>query len=106
MSLGSGGCFSYPPLSWVSGFAATVDLGRHANRHIEVVHDVKAQADLAAGALLALLVGASPVVAAGSGADFGACVAHHATDRGRFQPRTQFRQAPGFRWLAGGLPHA
>ncbi len=34
---------------------------------------------LAAGALLALLVGASPVAAAGSGADFGACVAHHAT---------------------------
>ena len=34
---------------------------------------------LAAGALLALLVGASPVAAAGSGADFGACVADHAT---------------------------
>lgn len=39
---------------------------------------------LAAGALLALLVGASPVAAAGSGADFGACVAHHATTMGGF----------------------
>ena len=38
----------------------------------------------AAGALLALLIGASPVVAAGSGADFGACVAHHATTMGGF----------------------
>ena len=34
---------------------------------------------LAAGALLALLVAASPVAAAGDGAAFGACVAHHAT---------------------------
>ena len=39
---------------------------------------------LAAGALLVLLVGASPVAAAGSGADFGACVAHHATSHGGF----------------------
>ena len=39
---------------------------------------------LAAGALLALLVGVSPVVAAGSGADFGACVAHRATTEGGF----------------------
>ena len=38
----------------------------------------------AAGALLALLVAASPVAAAGSGADFGACVAHHATTMGGF----------------------
>lgn len=34
---------------------------------------------LVAGTLLALLVGAGQVTAAGSGADFGACVAHHAT---------------------------
>ena len=33
---------------------------------------------VATGALLALLVGASPVAAA-SGADFGGCAAHHAT---------------------------
>jgi hypothetical protein len=33
---------------------------------------------VAAGALFALLVGVSPVAAAG-GAEFGACVAHHAT---------------------------
>jgi hypothetical protein len=39
---------------------------------------------IAAGALLALLIGASPVAAAGSGADFGACVAHHATSEGGF----------------------
>ncbi len=39
---------------------------------------------LAAGALLALLVGASPVVAAESGADCAACVAHHATTMGGF----------------------
>lgn len=32
---------------------------------------------VATGALLVLLVGASPVAAAG-GAEFGACVAHHA----------------------------
>ena len=38
----------------------------------------------AAGALLALLVAASPVAAAGSGADFGAWVAHHATTMGGF----------------------
>ena len=31
-----------------------------------------------AGALLALFIGASPVAATG-GAEFGACVAHHAT---------------------------
>ena len=34
---------------------------------------------LAAGALLTLLIGASPVAAAGGGAAYGACVAHHAT---------------------------
>jgi hypothetical protein len=39
---------------------------------------------LAAGALLALLVGASPVAAAGDGAAYGACVAHHATTEGGF----------------------
>ena len=39
---------------------------------------------LVAGTLMALLVGASPVTAAGSGADFGACVAHHATTEGGF----------------------
>jgi hypothetical protein len=39
---------------------------------------------LAAGALLALLIGASPVAAAGNGADYGACVAHHATIEGGF----------------------
>ena len=38
---------------------------------------------LVASALLALLVGASPVMA-GSGADFGVCVAHHATTEGGF----------------------
>lgn len=38
---------------------------------------------VAAGALLALLLGASPA-AATSGADFGACVAHHATTEGGF----------------------
>ncbi len=38
---------------------------------------------LVTGALLALLVGASPVTA-GSGADFGVCVAHHATTMGGF----------------------
>jgi len=39
---------------------------------------------LATVALLALFVGASPVAAAGDGADFGACVAHHATTEGGF----------------------
>ena len=35
-------------------------------------------------ALLALLVGASPVAAAGGGADFGACRALHATTESGF----------------------
>ena len=39
---------------------------------------------LAVGALLALLIGASPVAAAGDGAAFGACVAHHTTTVGGF----------------------
>ena len=39
---------------------------------------------LGAGALLALLVGASPVAAAGDGAAYGACVAHHATTQRGF----------------------
>lgn len=39
---------------------------------------------LAAGALVTLLIGASPVAAAGTGADFGACVAHHAKVMGGF----------------------
>ncbi len=38
---------------------------------------------VATGALLALLIGASPV-AAGTGAEFGDCVAHHATTEGGF----------------------
>ena len=38
---------------------------------------------LVASALLALLVGAGPVTAR-SGADFGACIAHHATTEGGF----------------------
>lgn len=39
---------------------------------------------LAVGALLAMLAAASPVVAATTGADFGACAAHHATTEGGF----------------------
>ncbi len=39
---------------------------------------------ITAGALLAMLVAASPVAAAGGGAEFGACVAHHATTEGGF----------------------
>ena len=39
---------------------------------------------LAAGALLALLIGANPVAAAGDGAAYGACVAQHATTEGGF----------------------
>lgn len=38
---------------------------------------------LAAGALLAMLAAASPVAAA-TGAEFGACAAHHATTEGGF----------------------
>jgi len=37
-----------------------------------------------AGALLALLIAASPVAAAGEGAEFGACVTHHATTESGF----------------------
>lgn len=39
---------------------------------------------LGASALLALFIGANPVAAAGDGADYGACVAHHATTEGGF----------------------
>ena len=39
---------------------------------------------MAVGALLALLVGASPVAAAGDGAAYGGCVVHHATTEGGF----------------------
>ncbi len=39
---------------------------------------------IVAGALLALLVGAIPVAAAGDGAAYGACVVHHATTEGGF----------------------
>lgn len=40
---------------------------------------------LALGALVTLLVGASPVAAAtGDGSAYGACVAHHATTMGGF----------------------
>jgi hypothetical protein len=38
---------------------------------------------IVAGALLAILIAASPV-AAGEGAEFGACVTHHATTEGGF----------------------
>ena len=38
---------------------------------------------VATGALLAFLLGAAPVGAA-TGAEFGACVAHHATTEGGF----------------------
>ncbi len=54
---------------------------------------------LAAGALLALLVGASPVAAADSGAAFGAHVAQHARDHGGFSGECN----PGMhRGFAGG----
>ncbi len=39
---------------------------------------------LAAGALFAMLVAASPVAAAGNGAAYGGCVAHHAKAEGGF----------------------
>ena len=39
---------------------------------------------LAASALLAMPVAASPVAAAGGGSAYGACVAHHATSQGGF----------------------
>ena len=59
---------------------------------------------LAAGALLALLVGASPVVAAGSGADFGACVAHHATTMGGFSGEHNPGMHRGYAGWPGCLP--
>lgn len=60
---------------------------------------------LAAVALLALLVGASPVAAAVDGADFGACVAHHATTEGGFSGEHNPGMHQGFaRWP--GCPHA
>lgn len=39
---------------------------------------------LAASALLAMFLAAGPVAAAGGGAAYGACVAHHATIEGGF----------------------
>lgn len=64
---------------------------------------------LAAGALLALLVGVSPVAAAGGGADFGAHVAQHARAHGGFSGECNPGMHRGFvGWHAGGpeCPHA
>ena len=54
---------------------------------------------LAAGALLVLLVGASPVAAAG--AAYGACVAHHATTEGGFSRDHNPGMHRGFAGWAG-----
>ena len=40
---------------------------------------------MAAGALVALLVGASPALAAADGAAYGACIAEHAMAEGGFR---------------------
>lgn len=61
---------------------------------------------LSAGAIFVLLVGASPVAAAGSGADFGACVAHHATSDGGFSGEHNPGMHRGFAGWQGGCPHA
>ncbi len=61
---------------------------------------------LAAGALLALLIGASPVAAAGDGAAYGACVAHHATTMGGFSGDHSPGMHRGFSGWTGSCAHA
>lgn len=61
---------------------------------------------LAAGALLALLIGASPVAAAGNGAAYGACVAHHATTEGGFSGDHNPGKHRGFAGWNGSCEHA
>ena len=60
---------------------------------------------LAAGALLALLIGASPVAAAGDGAVFGAHVAHHATTMGGFSGDCNPGMHRGFSGWTGSCAH-
>lgn len=60
---------------------------------------------LSAAALLALLVGASPAAAAGAGADFGACVAHHATTEGGFTADHNPGMHQGFAGWSGCEDH-
>lgn len=61
---------------------------------------------LAAGALLALLIGASPVAAAGNGAAYGACVARHATTEGGLSGDHNPRIHRGFAGWNGSCEHA
>ncbi len=61
---------------------------------------------LAAGALLAVLIGASPVAAAGNGAAYGACVAHHATTEGGFSGDHNPGMHRGFAGSNGSCEHA
>ena len=61
---------------------------------------------LAAGALLAMLVAASPVAAAGSGAAYGACVAHHARAEGGFSGEHNPGMHRGFAGWPGSCIHA
>ncbi len=56
---------------------------------------------LGAAALLGLLVGASPVAAAEGGADFGACVAHHATTERGFSAEHNPGMHQGFAGCPG-----
>ena len=59
---------------------------------------------LVAGALLALLIGASPV-AAGDGAAYGAHVAHHATTMGGFSGDCNPGMHRGFSGWTGSCAH-
>lgn len=61
---------------------------------------------LAAGALFAMLVAASPVAAAGSGAAYGACVAQHARAEGGFSGEHNPGMHRGFAGWGGSCEHA
>lgn len=60
---------------------------------------------LAAGALLALLIGASPVAAAGDGAAYGRHVAQHARDMGGFNGDCNPGMHRGFSGWTGSCAH-
>ena len=60
---------------------------------------------LAAGALLALLIGASPVAAAGDGADYGAMVSGHARMHGGFSGDCNPGMHRGFSGWTGSCAH-
>lgn len=97
---------AYPGLTWLSG--SGINLAVTVIDSTSEVRSMRRRIRLAlvAGPLLAMFVAAGPVAAAGGGAAYGDCVAHHARAEGGFSGKHNPGMHRGFAGWTGSCVHA